>query len=224
MVQTVFAALCDKAPDEYVMEPIRATIVEEESGEPIEGAVVVAFWETIQPMQFLKIEETVTDSKGEFSFSGWGPVKRPKPGCYFEKDPQLVVFKPGFYAKLASNTYYLEPNYPEDPLKTMANPVSSKTRKSRYNGKTIKLKPFKLGGTIEFISPLTGQKETRPLTERDWCITINLIIDKFEDIGGTNSDIHYSAEKLLHAFQNEKEIHRTCFDSIPNLSSLLIYR
>jgi hypothetical protein len=198
------AGLCDIAPDEYVMEPIRGKVVDEETGAPIEGAIVAAFWKTIQPLQYLKIEESVTNVNGEFFFAGWGPIKRPKPGCFYQEDPLLRIFKPGYYAMGTANTYYLDPDHPGSAYETMVNPFSARVRKARFNAATIKMKKFVLGAEIEFRSPLSGQIEKRHLTEKDWCDNVHFLY--------VEENEHWSmVPMLLKSLREEKKKHPDCF-------------
>jgi hypothetical protein len=72
--------------------PYRGKVVDLETGEPIEGAVVVAEWTLTH--RFCDAKETVTDKNGEFIL--------PKGSCFSfwpftEMDPaRVVVFKPGY--------------------------------------------------------------------------------------------------------------------------------
>ena len=72
--------------------PYRGKVVDLETGEPIEGAVVAAEWTLTH--RFCDAKETVTDKNGEFIL--------PKGSCFSfwpftEMDPaRVVVFKPGY--------------------------------------------------------------------------------------------------------------------------------
>lgn len=85
--------------------PIDSRVVDIDTGAPIEGAVVLAYWELYSgslsgdslPCGSANVEDTVTDKDGNFHIPGWGPTK---PGCSGEMrqgNPQLYVFKPGYY-------------------------------------------------------------------------------------------------------------------------------
>ena len=80
-------------------DPINSQIVDEDTGEPIEGAVVVAHWQlnggsiSAMPCGSANVEEAVTDRDGRFHLPGWGPVRS---GCASEMrigEPVLYVFK-----------------------------------------------------------------------------------------------------------------------------------
>lgn len=76
--------------------PYRGRVVELETGEPIEGAVVAARWMIVTFINLEKIcdaQETITDKNGEFEL--------PKGWCWsniFAKmyKPYVVIFKPGY--------------------------------------------------------------------------------------------------------------------------------
>ena len=88
------------APPFYSAKETRARIVDEHTGQPIEGAVVVAQWvlEVISgrgPTMY--IAEAVTDKNGEFVIPGWGPRPRGPITELREKSPQLLIFKHGYW-------------------------------------------------------------------------------------------------------------------------------
>jgi hypothetical protein len=72
--------------------PYRGKVVDLETGEPIEGAVVAAVWTLTH--RFCDAKETVTDKNGEFILpKGWCFSFWP----FTEIDyPEVVVFKPGY--------------------------------------------------------------------------------------------------------------------------------
>jgi hypothetical protein len=126
-------------------ESIEAWVVDAQTGQPIEGAVVVAHWQLERkyaippgvvgydprgPLQ-LQILESVTDANGRFAFPAWGPLSAP-PGAYLEgDDPRIIIFKSGY-------EYFSTGNIHPGNFDSSA----SSTRTSWVNGKTIKLKKF----------------------------------------------------------------------------------
>lgn len=79
--------------------PYKGKILELETGEPIEGAVVAAEWRLEQQFihwePFCDARETVTDKNGEFEL--------PRAWCIYHpfariQNPTVVVFKPGYEA------------------------------------------------------------------------------------------------------------------------------
>jgi len=75
--------------------PITGTVVDAETGKPIEGAVVLVEW-TIKKgigdkhTESVKVAEVVTDKDGKFGL----------PGCYrlFLETPDLTIYKRGYVA------------------------------------------------------------------------------------------------------------------------------
>lgn len=86
-------------------EAIDSMVVDGSTNKPIEGAVVVAYWQVMQgsvagdslPCVPASLEEAVTDREGRFHIPGWGPIwptcSTGMPG----NDPIMYVFKPGYY-------------------------------------------------------------------------------------------------------------------------------
>jgi len=74
--------------------PYKGKVIDLETGEPIEGAVVAGVW--VLTHRFCDAKETVTDKNGEFIL--------PKGSCFSfwpftEMDsPDVIVFKPGYLA------------------------------------------------------------------------------------------------------------------------------
>ena len=99
-------------PPFYSAKEISATIVDGETGRPLEGTVVVAQWiyfrvglgDSGDVDYRLKILEAVTDKEGRFTIPGWGPRIR-YPFHYLRHyAPQLSIFKSGFlYSRLFNN-------------------------------------------------------------------------------------------------------------------------
>lgn len=123
-------------PSKYSAEAIEAWAVDADTKKPVEGVIVTANWELEDstfagnvPVGQLMVMETVTDKNGRFYFPPWGPKKPPKGGLR-NKDPQLLLFKPGYRSRGLVNEFR-DVMY-EEPI-----------RRSEWNGKTIELKPFK---------------------------------------------------------------------------------
>lgn len=125
-------------PVTYSAESIEAWVVDAETKQPIEGAVVVADWVLeggihVDRVGDLKILETTTDKDGRFFFPAWGPIRHWGMSRLTYMDPELIIFKSGYeYRRLANPTT-------KEAISGKAYPV----RRSQWNGKTIELKPFK---------------------------------------------------------------------------------
>lgn len=128
----------------YSADPIEAWVVDSETGQPVEGVVVAANWELEEgtvggnrPAGQIVVMETVTDDKGRFHFSAWGPkstaLSLPSPLTsephLVNRDPHLLFFKSGYKWLGLQNTFSADYN-------------KSSLRKSEWNGKTIKIERF----------------------------------------------------------------------------------
>ncbi len=116
----------------YFAESMEAWVVDAETGEPVEGVVVVANWQLkdpgldgSKPRGSLMILETVTDKNGRFHFPAWGP-KLAVRLRFGSEDPILLFFKSGYFPSVESNNATTEPN-------------PSMIRRSESNGKKIPL-------------------------------------------------------------------------------------
>ncbi|HEY5648458.1 MAG TPA: carboxypeptidase-like regulatory domain-containing protein, partial [Nitrospiria bacterium] len=188
---------CDGAPDEYVIEDVKAKVVDSETGEPIEGAVVVGQWYTVRPREYLKITEAVTDKNGEFVIPGWGPFKKPRKGCLFADDPLLKIFKSGYFAWVENNQIQFYDNF---------NLPSDRTRKFLFTGKTIKLKKLVIGNEHDYFDS-SGQPAKRPLTEQDYCYQLSDILRDFSTV-----PVEFSLPNLLAVMKEEVKQHPDCND------------
>jgi hypothetical protein len=124
---------CSSAPSEYSAGPTYATVVDAETKQPVEGAIVVAQWKLHGGMEFhtfrvLVARESTTDASGKFHIEGWGPVPRPRDGVLDNADPEILVFKPGYRVALLHN--YGAPK----------ERIELRVRDSAHNGSVIELR------------------------------------------------------------------------------------
>ena len=111
-------------------------VVDADTGQPIEGAVVVAYWEMHRgslagdglPCGAANVEEAVTDKDGQFHLPGWGPVRSSCDGMR-SFDPIMFVFKSGY-------SYVRTGNRADDPTAIIS------STQSNHIPKPIKLKKF----------------------------------------------------------------------------------
>lgn len=143
-------------PTAYSAQPIRGTVVDATTGQPLEGVIIVAQWILYEtsvggqnPRKRLQVLETVTAPDGSYVFPGWGPepnlwnldLAKAYMCCFLtNRDPALDYFKPG-YRPLGLQ------NRPER---------NTSVRTSDWDGKTIEIDPFKgsvdeWGKTIGFL-------------------------------------------------------------------------
>ena len=79
----------------------QGTVVDEESGQPLAGAVLTVVWYR-RPIiglggtrDFLSAQETVADTDGKFSLVA-SPGIDWSPFTYVEKEPKIVIYQPGY--------------------------------------------------------------------------------------------------------------------------------
>jgi len=131
-------------PRSYSAESIEAWVVDEATGKPLEGVIVVAHW----PLEVerhdswvgeLQIMETVTDKNGRFFFPAWGP-KYAKRGHLTYLDPAIYLYKDGYRWKALTNNFTTAVSYKE-------------SRSSKWNQETVSLQAF-MGSTEKYASHL----------------------------------------------------------------------
>lgn len=155
---TTLACLCSAVANAqltFTADPIAGKVVDEESGEPLAGVVIVALWLIEESFVgrangVLNILETTSDRNGDYGFPGWGPkVVPPSPFPVFGsgKDPLVLYFKEGYWPAREKNDsiYYARLHTRQPPLGGF-----------KANGLTIKLR--KWDGTDEerYYSELTS--------------------------------------------------------------------
>lgn len=123
-------------PLTYSAKEIRSQIVDAETGQPIEGAIVVAQWVLSHVGSGgygtrLHVYETTTDKKGSYLIPAWGPTPHPPLTDLMYRDPQILIFKSGYEPESLENS------------KTQTDSV----RVSEWDGRVIKLK--KPRGSLE---------------------------------------------------------------------------
>ncbi len=124
---TAAPVLAQSHPMFYSAKPISGTVVDGETGRPLEGVIVLAQWVLVGDSR-IHVAEVVTDASGRYFIPGWGPKARPPfaPLTGYS-DPELMYFKPS-YAPLFLYNRVLD-NF--DWVRT-----------SDWDGKTIELKKF----------------------------------------------------------------------------------
>lgn len=120
----------------YSAAPIDATVVDAETGIPLEGVIVTANWQLKGGLEGgndfgqMMVMEAVTDQSGRFYFPAWGPKRNVSDGHIKFEGPRLMLFKSGYsYLSLFNETRVTDRPGP--------------FLKSDWNGKTIKLEKFK---------------------------------------------------------------------------------
>jgi hypothetical protein len=158
LVISATAGLADGIlPPFYSAKEIRATVVDAETGQPIEGGVVVAVWQLEQISgqgPRLQVTEVLTDAQGKLLIPGWGPKPRPPLTEFRKKSPFLVIFKGGYtpvqlynarkpdFARLRAMTNLTAGQISYRIASYEGNPSDS-TQESLWDGMTIRVEPFR---------------------------------------------------------------------------------
>jgi hypothetical protein len=130
----------------HVAAPTTAKVVDSATGQPIEGANVVATWNLEGGLEggaitgHAMVMEAVTDANGQFRFPGWGPTLGYAAGDIKAAAPELLIFKSGYRYWTARNHALLRPA-----------PVYMH---SDYDGAVIKLDRF--AGSVEDYAKATS--------------------------------------------------------------------
>lgn len=217
------AGLFGSEPWRYSAEPIEGRVLDRETGQPIEGAVVIAQWVLAKPLEGHETDhwitiEAATDAEGRYRIPGWGPKWRPWFRWLTYYDPQLVIFKPGYWPLTLLN---------EDPRTTpfndAINPRGSKVRKSYWNGQDILLLPFRIGAEIsrrqleypesDHLRPEDGSKRIL-MTEEKW---VEQIAFAQSALGWRYSLSWSTAEEWLRIQRFVQAINHECLRVAPSL-------
>jgi len=119
----------------YYAREFNARLVDADTGQPIEGAIVVAHWQILggleggNPLGEAMIMETMTDKSGAIHFDSWSGLSW-KFGGIRESRPALLIFKNGYeYLNLTNQS---RPSLIDDVI-----------LRSDWDRKTIGLQRFK---------------------------------------------------------------------------------
>ncbi|HEY8101773.1 MAG TPA: carboxypeptidase-like regulatory domain-containing protein [Burkholderiaceae bacterium] len=133
-------------PSVYFSPEIRARVVTP-SGEPVEGAVVVASWSITgfinnARLGQLALYEAVTDKNGDFYIPQWGP-RYALMGMIMGKEPTIRIFHPRFVPLVVENTQHV------------ISVAASTVIRFRFQDQAISLVPFH-GTPAEYEDQLSG--------------------------------------------------------------------
>jgi hypothetical protein len=101
-------------PQQYSAAAVRARVVDDRTGEPIQGAVVLALWRTIDVYRltfggvYVHYEAT-TDRRGAFEIPRWGPRTLNYDYYLDARDPEIWIIKRGYLVGYFDNTGALDP-------------------------------------------------------------------------------------------------------------------
>lgn len=108
----------------YSDGPWQGRIIDAETKEPIEGAVVVAVWEKIYPepagnfSYFFDAVESLTDREGQFFIKEFRAINI-LPVIRWLDGPRFTVFKPGYtpFGHGIAGYHYFHKYFPHSPLR-----------------------------------------------------------------------------------------------------------
>jgi hypothetical protein len=180
MIVNGHSAMLIDAPPFYSAVETRARIVDEETGQPVDGAVVVAQWRlqgAWSSRYTLHIAEAITGQNGDFVIPEWGPkLRRPLTELRYES-PQLIIFKHGY------QPLWLQNEALDDVVKYLPNYKNMKTKDLIRNTRWFKGAPHD------------------PVQRSMWN-GLNIEIEKFN---GTSAKWVSSLEHFLHFIDEEDD-------------------
>lgn len=145
-------------------------VVDAESGEPVEGVIVVAYWGmekawawSVAPAGAIAVFEEVTDKDGYYRIPGWGP-RLAEYSVRESADPLIILFKNGYEPRILGNMKVSGSGY---------NSKDSFFRPSMWDGKTVEIKRFT--GTPE--ERIEGMRRIIPNLEGDYSKQIPLLLN-----------------------------------------------
>ncbi len=103
--------------------PWKGRIIDIETKEPIEGAVVLAVWQRAyrtpagDNTYFYKAKEVLTDKEGRFEVPAYRPINL-LPIISYIREPEFTIFKPGY---LSLSSRHLEENVIDKPAEFKRN-------------------------------------------------------------------------------------------------------
>lgn len=121
----------------YYSDPIRIRVADEETEQPVVGAVAFAWWEGqgLGEHRYLHVAEAVSDQNGWLTLPGFRILRTP----FFtmnNQDPMIKLYKPGAYDGTADNNGAHQFGYQSaDPWRIH--------RVAFWNGRTIPLRALK---------------------------------------------------------------------------------
>lgn len=103
--------------------PWKGKIIDIETKEPIEGAVVLAIWQRAyrtpagDNTYFYEAKEVITDKEGRYEIPAYTPINL-LPIISYIREPEFFIFKPGY---LSLTGEYLEENVTDTPTELSKN-------------------------------------------------------------------------------------------------------
>jgi hypothetical protein len=168
---------------EFFGASLRARVVEGMMNEPVEGALVFAFWSTNPEAPTKHSElgvvhaiEVLTDKDGYFEIPEWGPKKAVVTVKKFDNwissvlfnveklirvDPQIVIYKAGYELRVYDP--YFGTQRQQNPLPPPIRLRPGERIKSQYDGKVINISRRKTAVPVSYEKAGLVQKVGMPL-------------------------------------------------------------
>lgn len=115
LLSALFTLSACATPLTYSAKEIQGQIVDADTNQPIEGAIVVAQWVLFEGgighgghKGRLHIHETVTDKNGRYFIPAWGPKTHPPMTELDDRDPEILIFKSQYEPKTLYNNVMRE--------------------------------------------------------------------------------------------------------------------
>jgi len=132
----LFASAAEGWSAFYTSVPFSATVIDADSGQPVDGANIFAHWtlhraqffDSSTPVAELELFETSSRNDGSFDVEGFTKLNL-TPYELRHEDPALVIYKPGYYPAFFSSQYSSEEFAALGPR-----------RVSKLSGKMLRLK------------------------------------------------------------------------------------
>jgi hypothetical protein len=158
----------------FSAKPISGSVVDE-NGKPVAGVNILAHWALSAGLEGgssidVMAVEAVSDAEGKFFIPGWGPKTLPAGlplnARFSFMDPELILFKPGFYPADFSNEI------------TGPKQHQGSVRISDWDGKTLRIRRFfgKMEDYATLVDLTLSGMNYRPCGEKSYpLMTVALI-------------------------------------------------
>jgi hypothetical protein len=154
--------LCACAQLTYSAKEIHGTIVDADTGQPLEGVNIVAEWQIDRTTvgdenALLHLTETVTGKDGKYTLPAWGPIGLPLRADFGQgRDPLLSIFKSGYEPEYIQNDLVSDMRYRRTPVGEF-----------KWNGATTKLKKW-TGSTRDYWWRVGMMSGRLPVDNKAW--------------------------------------------------------
>ena len=128
----------------YESPGFRFTVVDKETGQPLEDVFALAEWIQYGPYGRngpIMVQDAVSGPDGRLVFLPWGPTQGSPGGLVLNHDPFMTLFRPGYRTLAMTNRV------------SMATEETTRVRRFGQDGQTIAMEPFR-GSPEEWMKEL----------------------------------------------------------------------